>query len=144
MKKWNYCDKSLWKTKDSLILKIIIKQISQSLPYERCLRMIVIGYYDIILASIYYEWCNASFMETQDPCVSVCYAQYGAMLFCINSMNVIGYKSIYHREITKLLYLWKMFLHFVSVMLKGVWFTFYLVWNESYWIWMFMQYFFIR
>ena len=69
----------------------------------------------------FHEWCNASFMETKDPCVSVCYAQYGAMLFCINSMNVIDYKSIYHREITKLLYLWKMFLHFVSVMLKGVW-----------------------
>ena len=134
------------KTKGILILEVRIKQLSQSLPYEQfwCLRIIVIVYDDIILASIYYEWCNASFMETQDPCVSVCYAQYGAMLFCINSMNVIGYKSIYHREITKLLYLWKMFLHFVSVMLKGVWFTFYLVWNESYWIWMFMQYFFIR
>ena len=50
----------------------------------------------------FHEWCNASFMETKDPCVSVCYAQYGAMLFCINSMNVIGYKSIYHREITKI------------------------------------------
>ena len=99
-----------------MILKVRIKQLSQCLPYE-----LVVGYDDIILASIYYEWCNASFMETQDPCVSVCYAQYGAMLFCINSMNVIGYKSIYHREITKLLYLWKMFLHFVSVMLKGVW-----------------------